>query len=300
MDTNKKIKIGISSGNFHDAKPLRADRINRRQEGYRKMHATGFDCCDLGCLVPPASYLYSMPLDEAIKDAKLERKIAESEGVIINQLHGIWPTDDTTPELRREKLKFMERAIRLTPYYGTPYLVIHPDLPYGWYDEETDPEFTKQTNIEMFQALLPIAEESGTVICLENMPTLPYKMSPTPEIFKFIQEINHPNLKMCLDTGHTNIYDNDIRSIVRLIGPVLKVMHVHDNMGIQDQHLWPHEGTINWDGFALGLHDIGFEGVLSLETSAKVKSMDEEGHTESMLKLASIARKIADKATFGE
>ncbi len=256
------------------------------------MKAAGFHCADFGYLSVTDGYLYTKSLEEAIADAKIEREIAAANGITFSQAHGPWPTYDTTPELRREKLIYMERAVRLTPHYGTPYLVIHPDLPYGWYDKEIDPEFTKKTNLEMFEALLPIAEEVGTIICLENMPTEPYKMSPTPQIYKFIQEINHPNLKMCFDTGHAHVFGDDCGDMLRLISPVMKVMHVHDNMGQEDQHLWPHDGTINWDSFTKALYDIGFTGVLSLEAGPK-EDMDSETHFESVCKLAKIARDLA-------
>ena len=290
------MKIGISTGNFHDSKALRASRILYRDEGYKRMKAAGYDCADYGYLSVTGGYLYTGTLEDAIADAKREREIAATHGITISQAHGPWPTYDTTPELRREKLKWMERAIRITPHLGTPYLVIHPDLPFGWY-EELDPEFTRKTNVEMFEALLPIAEEVGTVICLENMPTEPYTMSPTPEIYKFIQQINHPNLQMCLDTGHAHVFGHDCGDMVRLIAPVLKVMHVHDNLVVHDMHLWPHEGTIDWDSFSKALADIKYDGVLSLEASLREKNMfTDPTHHESACRLARIAREIADNA----
>lgn len=133
------MKIGISTGNFHDSKALRDNRILYREEGYRRMKAAGFDCADYGYLSVTNGYLFTKSLEEAIEDAKLERQIAESQGITISQAHGPWPTHETTPELRHQKLVWMERAVRITPHLGTPYLVIHPNLPYGWYDEEADP-----------------------------------------------------------------------------------------------------------------------------------------------------------------
>lgn len=290
------MEIGINTGNFHDSKVHRENRKAFREEGYRRIRAAGFDCADLGALVPPGSAFYTVPLADAIADAEKERKIAEAVGVRIEQVHGPWPTYDTTEENRKQKLILMERAIRLTPVFGTKHLVIHPDLPFGW-EEERDPAFTRQTNLEMLDVLLPIAEQEGVIICLENMPTEPYVISRTEQMYHFVRELDHPNLGMCFDTGHAYALGDDCGDMVRLIAPVLKTLHIHDNMGYCDMHLWPYEGTLNWKRFTDGLRDIGFPGVFSLEVVAKEKNMEAETHFESVCRLAKLARELADQVS---
>lgn len=54
---------------------------------------------------------------------------------------------------------------------------------------------------------------------------------------------------MCFDTGHANLFHDDIAADVRLLDKDLACLHVHDNKGNWDQHLIPYQGNIKWDEF---------------------------------------------------
>ena len=49
------------------------------------------------------------------------------------------------------------------------YMVFHPQMPYGWGEEE-EPELAKKLTIDLMADLLPVCEKYGVTICLENMP----------------------------------------------------------------------------------------------------------------------------------
>lgn len=289
------MEIGIHTGNFQDFR----DNINNRnallEKAYQQIHTVGFDCADLNVLCNTSVPYYTSSLSEAMTAAAREREIAEAAGVRIHQVHGPWPTDDKTAELRREKISHIERAIRLTSVFGARYLVLHPDMPYGW-DNDPEPSLPRQTNLEMLQALLPVAEECQVILCLENMPMKNLTLSRTEAMYAFVQQIGHPNLGMCLDTGHANVFGDDCGEMVRLIAPVLKVVHVHDNLGDRDAHLAPYQGTVNWDNFTSALRDIGFTGVFSLEADLDVRDMNDARHSDSARRMAGLARKLATQA----
>ena len=287
------MEIGIHTENFHDWSGNRERREALAAKAYREIHEAGFDCADLTALDDVKNAFYTGDLETAKKLAAREREIAAAEGVRIHQVHGPWPTDDKTEENRLQKRIYMERAIRLTPHFGAKYLVIHPDMPFGW-GEEPDPAFARETNLLLFRAILPIAEEEGVILCIENMPMTRHALSPALPMYEFVRELDHPNLCMCLDTGHANVFGHDCGDIVRTIAPVLKVLHVHDNMGDKDSHLYPFEGTVNWDSFINALREVGFDGVMSIESTLKERDMTADGHFEEAKKAANLARKLAD------
>ncbi len=287
------MEIGIHTENFQDLKINRKDRDALMKAAYEEIRAAGFDGADLTALADVTGPYYTADLATAREMAKKERAVAEAAGLHIYQVHGPWPTDDKTAENRKNKLVHMERAIRLTRYFGARYLVIHPDMPFGWGDEP-DPSFARETNTEMLRALLPIAAEEDVVLCLENMPMKSHALSRTKTMYEFVREFDHPNLGMCLDTGHANVFGDDCGEAVRLIAPVLKTLHVHDNMGDKDSHLPPFKGTINWKSFTDALKDIGFDGVLSIEAVLEVRDMKDPHHAEAARRMAEIARTLAD------
>ena len=157
-------------------------RVALLHECYGRMHRAGFDCADVSSICDIKNGYYTSDLDAALAMAEEERAIAAEEGIRIHQVHGPWPTNDTSGEKRKEKLTYMERAIRLTPVFGARYLIIHPDMPFGW-DDEPEPAFSWQTNLDLFRAMLPIAEEEGVILCIENMPMRAHAISRTQRMY---------------------------------------------------------------------------------------------------------------------
>ena len=103
---------------------------------------------------------------------------------------------------------------------------------------------------------------------------------------------------MTFDTGHANMFDGSIGDKIRYAGDLIKIMHVHDNDGTADQHLNPYGGNIDWADLAEALFDIGYAGVLNLETNPVSKKQLEEGISDEEItkaekSLAKTARLIA-------
>ena len=119
-------------------------------------------------------------------------------------------------------------------------------------------------------------------------------MSTVKEVKKLIRAINHPKMKACLDTGHANVFHDDIAQDVRLLGEDLATLHVHDNKGNWDQHLIPYLGNIQWEAFLSALKEIGYNGSFTLETMIS-PSMPQPVKEEMQLALSKLARQMADK-----
>jgi sugar phosphate isomerase/epimerase len=165
-------------------------------------------------------------------------------------------------------------------------------LPFGW-GAEIDKDKIWDVNVDLFTRLLPYAEKYGVTICAENQPFTAIAMSTVKEVKKLIREINHPQFKACLDTGHSACLGDSPSDAVYLLGKeYLATMHVHDNDGTRDQHLEPGRGVIDWDAFRKALADIGFDGTLSIESNVPKELSDEE-RAVYPARIADIAKQLA-------
>ena len=266
---------------------------------YIKLKEHGFSCIDFN-MANTNTEIYTSPASDEL--LLREKTLADDAGIEIHQAHGPWrsPPRDGTIEDRAERMDKMKKSIRLTSLLGCKNWVIHPLMPLGADDMVTGNEKgTWDINLRFMKELLITAKEYGVTICLENMPMAKFSMAKPAAILNFVEEIGDENFKICLDTGHTSVFDDlSLCDEVRRLGNKIKVLHVHDNKCGKDLHLMPYFGTIDWKAFARSLKDIGYDGVFSLETVAPNKLPDSLFEKSSIM-LYEIANEIINEGENG-
>lgn len=267
--------------------------------GSERMAQHGYSAVDYN-FSDTESIFYSEKEEKFISMLYEIRNKLKSHGLYVNQIHGPWkwPVKDATEDDRADWFGKMTKALVIAKHLGAKYMAIHPLMPFGHNSMEKAEEIYN-INVKYYSALANIAKNLGVIICLENLPFQSFPISRTEDILKLIDMINHPNIKMCFDTGHSHILGENLGDSIRLIGrDKLRIIHIHDNDGENDDHLIPYEGTIDWSDVAEGLFDIGYDGVFSLETApvnADDTSFDinDKVVEEKELELAKIAKLIA-------
>lgn len=278
------MKIGITSGSFGYL-PL--------EKRYLRIRELGYDAVDQDLADTNAPYYQNAAAME--EHCKTVRAAVEAAGLEISQVHGPWPTDDTTAENRAETLENMRLAVYGCHCLGSQNLIIHPQMPYGWGREE-DADFALSLTVELMKALMPDCEVYGVTLCLENMPMTAHRISTMDRIAEAVTLVDHPNAAICLDTGHVNVFGHDLGDAVRAAGKYLRTLHVHDNDGKADRHQLPYLGTANWGSFTAALAEAGFDGVMSLETAGAVSRAMPEAVRDAAERLtATTARELAGK-----
>lgn len=268
-------------------------------EGAERMAAHGYSAVDYN-FADTDSIIYSEREEKFISMLyEIKRKL-EASGLFVNQIHGPWrwPINDSTEDDRAERFGKMTKALVIAKHLGAKYMALHPLMPFGQDSMEKSEEIYN-INVKFFSALANVAKSLGVIICLENLPFKSFPISRTEDILTLIERIDHPNIKMCFDTGHAHILGEHLSDSIRLIGKDrLRILHIHDNNGVDDAHLHPYDGTIDWSDVAEGLYDIGYDGVFSLETMPIIsndseRKIKEKEIEEKELELARIARLIA-------
>lgn len=257
-------------------------------EGAKIMAAHGYDAIDYNFQDTSTVY-YTAREEDFLANMMTIKKALLKEGIKVNQIHGPWrvPKDGTEDE-RADWFGKMAKALVMAKHLGAKYMAVHPLMPYGA-NSPKNPEEVYAINKKYYEALAKVGAGLGVTVCLENMPFRDFPLSSTESILGLIKDIDHPNLKVCFDTGHANILGESLGDSVRMLGDYLKILHVHDNDGESDTHLPPYEGIIDWADFAEGLYEIGFDGVMTLETEpSKYTGENSEENEKSLARIAKL------------
>ena len=115
------MKIGIKTDAYFS--------VDEYEQGFEKIKSHGYDCVDYSPLANPNCYLYEKTEKEFFAFLEFVRKSAENEGIEIFQMHGLWPSEDTTDEGRKRSVEYFTKEILAAQALGCPNLVIHPCLP---------------------------------------------------------------------------------------------------------------------------------------------------------------------------
>ena len=101
---------------------------------------------------------------------------------------------------------------------------------------------------------------------MENLLSEP----TTPEHLLTILDMGHlRDVGVCLDLGHAHI-TTGVAEAIATLGKRIVSVHVHDNHGVKDEHLWPGDGTIDWTGTTAALGKLEAAPAAVLEISHKL------------------------------
>ena len=161
-------------------------------------------------------------------------------------------------------------------------------------------------NIERYSRLIPEAKKYGVTLCLENMFTA-YRgkiysacCSDIDVACRYIDTLNEiagqKCFGFCLDTGHLLLLGKDVKNAMVQLGDRIEAFHVHDNNGVNDQHLAPYMGVLDWNRFVEGLRAIRYDKTLSFETFNIWNTIDKELCPEHMRLIAQAGRMFARRA----
>jgi sugar phosphate isomerase/epimerase len=146
-----------------------------------------------------------------------------------------------TEHKKADRIKWVDeikRAIEVAETVPFRYLVQHLGV--------NDQEFSERTVDAAFSSLDELgvfARQRGVEILLENIRN---DLASAERLNQF-NELTHLNLNYVFDAGHAHIVAG-VEHEFELMAPRIRSLHLHDNGGVDDQHLYPHAagGTIDW------------------------------------------------------
>jgi len=198
---------------------------------------------------------YVSSIAEVIRDLNLK----------VNSVHAPWAPEIDIASLdhmqRRHSVNQVLRSIDALKILNGKILVLHPGSKIS---------SRKNLNLLITRSLQSIDEiatycvEQNVALALENPP--PDELGGNLNDFRIICDAlaNDGRVNYCFDTGHAHLTPRDIDLLKDLDKEILLV-HVVDNMGVEEEHLLPPQGTIDWKHFMELLITRNFKGYLTLE-----------------------------------
>jgi len=180
-----------------------------------------------------------------------DREMGRAGAPAVNVLH---------PEKSRriDAMDEMKRALESAERIPFRHLVVHLGERFDTWSPRSI-EYA-QTALEHLGAF---AQPLGVRIQVENLLSEP----TTPEHLMMILEMGHlTQTGICLDLGHAHITVG-VDSAIATMGNRITQVHVHDNQGLKDDHLWPGDGSIDWTAAVQGLKSLKEPPAIVLEIS---------------------------------
>ena len=149
---------------------------------------------------------------------------------------------------RQEARDEIKRALEITDALQLSWVVVHLGVP--------GQPFSPLLFDYAYTVVDMIRSFAGVVILIENLPN---EISTPERIMEFVRTAQIPEIRICYDIGHGRLAGSSPR--LEDAGAV----HLNDNDGHTDQHLWPFAGVIDWASFAGTLASSGFAHPLVFE-----------------------------------
>jgi sugar phosphate isomerase/epimerase len=160
-----------------------------------------------------------------------DREMGRAGAPAVNLIH---------PEKSRriDAMDEVKRALETAEHIHFRNLVIHlGERTDTWSLRAQEHALTALEHLDAF------ARPLGVRLLAENLVSEP----TSPEHLVQIFELGHlDRIGVCLDVGHAHITVGVAEAIATLSSRIVSV-HTHDNHAVRDEHLWPGDGTIDWD-----------------------------------------------------
>ena len=191
------------------------------------------------------------------KDYKLLPQYARQSGLYIENIHtsfenlnSLW-LDNLDG---KRNVEYLVQCIDDCSNYEIPTMIVH-------LTEGNSPPEASDIGFNRIKFITERAERKGINIALENLRR--------PDYLEYVYaNVKSDRLKFCFDSGHQNchLHSKDL-DLLSMYGDKLISLHLHDNDGMQDQHMLPFEGNIKWETTMKKITSCGYIGATALEVT---------------------------------
>ena len=250
------------------------------EKSFAMLKRAGFDACDF------SFYNDSIKL---LGDDYMENALLEKAGLMCNQAHAPFTVTEGEPfDLSCYNYSLVVRSIEYAAYLGAKNIIVHLIC-------TANRANLYSYNREYYRSLAVYGEKFGIRIAVENdferrngkvLPVLNYP----EEYSEFIENLHSDWLVGCVDIGHAAMFGDPAEFISKVNGSLIGALHIHDNDLIEDLHLFPLAGYINWYRLCDALKKANYKGDFTFEAIKSFDRIPNELMEDTLCWLAKVGR----------
>ena len=165
----------------------------------------------------------------------------------------------------------MRDAIDVAACLGVDYAVLHPNAP-TFLEKDFDRRAQFDSVMAHLSPYVEYANRAGLSLVVENMRIIHgnrrmHRYCQYPD--ELCEVADALGIGVCWDFGHANISGVKQSEGLAYVGKRLRTVHVNDNSGVDDDHVVPFTGTVDWRDAMHGLQLAGYEGSFNYEINTK-------------------------------
>ncbi len=238
----------------------------------KHLRTLGYDKFEM-MIFPP----HCWPRELSVAERKEYKAWLNGEGGKITSF--CYPLLDNNPNgvdrlMRAYTLDRYREAIDLAAEWECPYVVAIP----GPVNSLINPPHEWMLNwfVEGMKQLVDYAKGTGVQLLLENVP---FTYLPTAKDMKETAELIGPEVGVNFDVGNSAFIKEDPAEAIRMLGDLLKNVHISDSGYEEFVHARLGTGIVEPGPAAAALQEIGYSGVTVLEiiTDALQHGADTDG-----------------------
>ena len=132
----------------------------------------------------------------------------------------------------------IKRALEVAEQIPLRFLIVH----LGQRDDDWNTRALEHA-ITALEHLRAFASPLGVKLLVENLEG---DVAKPAHLIEILHAGHLTDIGVCLDVGHAHL-DEGVQPALLALKDRLRSSHLHDNKGDRDAHLWPGDGSIDWD-----------------------------------------------------
>jgi hexulose-6-phosphate isomerase len=209
----------------------------------------------------PGSVRLNSPDSDLIAIREKSERLGVRIHSVLSLLQFIFPITSENAKVREVGIGVAEKLIHIARLLGADTVLFIP----GMVTPDVSYEEAYRRSQEVIRYLLPMAEQSGVILAIENVWNK-FLLSPL-EMRDYIDEFESEWIGVYFDVGNVLNYGYP-NHWIKILGSRIKKVHLKDFLlEIGNIHGFTHlfQGDVDWPRVIRALREVGYDGFLTVE-----------------------------------